>query len=112
MAILHTALARSELEETPKDRIRADSILVSARPMSFLIALAENAQSAYFAEIHHLDCPSVPPALLTHTRVSTFRIGRKKLLWGQKIRRNTCTRGLSFPFSSPLAEDVSHIFGL
>src|SRR5437867_8552025 len=110
MAILHTALARAWLKETPR-RIgfgRTASDYPPARCRSSLRWL-RTLSPHVCAEIHHLSCQS-SPALLTHTRASTFRIGRRKLLWGQKVRHSTCIRGLSSPFSSPLAEDVSRIF--
>jgi hypothetical protein len=52
-----------------KDGIRADHAVLSARPMSFVIALAENAPSALFAEFHHLISNSNQP-LLTDLEVS------------------------------------------
>src|SRR5947199_2580231 len=111
MAILHTALARAWLKETPR-RIgfgRTASDYQPARCRSSLRWL-RTLSPHVCAEIHHLSCQSSPP-LLTHTRVSTFRIGRRKLLLGQRARCSTCIRGLSFPLSPPSVEDVSRIFG-
>ena len=54
--------------KTRENRIRADNLELSARPMSFVIALAENAPSACFAEIHHL-IPNSNQLLLTDLEV-------------------------------------------
>ena len=63
------------------------TMLLSARPMSFVIASAENAPSACIAEIHHL-IPTLDLGLLTdlersvvwmndHVRFSPFHNGRR-----------------------------------
>src|SRR5438093_11078858 len=54
---------KMRVERKPKkDWIRADSIILSARPMSFVIALAENAQSACLCGNSSSRLPVCPPA--------------------------------------------------